>query len=113
MTNPVIAKTPTVAELMVTLAAVQTAIEALTVRVAAVEEAGKPVPKTDKEMTDDHARQILIGDCKDLKHNDAAKKLGLSYGQVYSCRGEYTFRHIHKELKARPEGFKNPWKKVA
>jgi hypothetical protein len=63
-----------------------------------------------KEMTDDHARQILTGDLKDKKHGDAAKTLGLSYGQVYSCRGQYTFKHIHKELTAK--GFKNPWVKA-
>ena len=65
--------------------------------------------KSQKEMTDEHARNILNGECKDLKHNEAAQKLGLSYGQIYSCRGEYTFRHIHKELQSK--GWVNPWKK--
>lgn len=63
-----------------------------------------------REMTDDDARRIMTGDLKDVKHKDAAAKLGLSYGQVYSCRGEYTFKHIHKELKG-VEGYKNPWVK--
>lgn len=63
-----------------------------------------------KEMTDADARSILNGDCKDLKHKDAAVKLGLTYGQVYSCRLEFTFKHIHKELKA--AGFKNGWIKA-
>lgn len=62
-----------------------------------------------KEMTDDDARRILNGDCKDLKHKDAAVKLGLSYGQVYSCRLGFTFKNIHKELKA--AGWANPWVK--
>jgi len=88
-------------------------IEALTARVAALEAAAKPTNKSDREMTDDDARRILVGDLKDTKHGDAAKTLNLSYGQVYSARGEYTFRHIHKELKARPEGFKNVWKKAS
>jgi len=63
-----------------------------------------------REMTDDDARRIMTGDLKDMKHKEAAAKLGLSYGQVYSCRGEYTFKHIHKELKG-TEGYKNPWVK--
>lgn len=63
-----------------------------------------------REMTDDDARSILTGELKDMKHKEAAAKLGLSYGQVYSCRGEYTFKHVHKELKG-VEGYKNPWVK--
>jgi len=63
-----------------------------------------------REMTDDDARRIMTGDLKDMKHKEAAAKLGLSYGQVYSCRGEYTFKHIHKELKG-TEGYKNLWVK--
>ena len=63
-----------------------------------------------REMTDDDARNILTGELKEMKHKEAAAKLGLSYGQVYSCRGEYTFKHIHKELKG-TEGYKNLWVK--
>lgn len=63
-----------------------------------------------REMTDDDARRIMTGDLKDIKHKEAAAKLGLSYGQIYSCRGEYTFKHIHKELKA-DAGYKNAWVK--
>jgi hypothetical protein len=62
-----------------------------------------------REMTDDDAKRVLNGDLKDEPHKAAAEKLGLSYGQVYSCRGEYTFKHILKALKA--EGFKNRWVK--
>lgn len=60
-----------------------------------------------KEMTDDDARRILTGDLADKKHKDAASALNLSYGQVYSCRGEFTFKHIHKEMKE--SGKINPW----
>ena len=63
-----------------------------------------------REMTDTDAYNILIGECKDMKHNEASKKLGLSYGQIYSCRGEYTFRHIHKKLQENKD-YKNVWKK--
>lgn len=62
-----------------------------------------------REMTDDDARRIMTGDLKDKKHNEAANMLGLSYGQVYSCRLGYTFKHIHKEMKE--AGTKSPFLK--
>jgi hypothetical protein len=63
-----------------------------------------------REMTDDDARRVLTGDLKAMKHKDAAAHLGLSYGQIYSCRLEFTFKHIHKEMK---EGkIANPWAKA-
>ena len=55
-------------------------------------------PSSTREMTDDDARRILTGDLKDLSHKAAAEELGLSYAQVYSCRGHYTFKHVHKEI---------------
>jgi len=56
-------------------------------------------PKSEREMTDDDARSILpLGEHAKLSHKDAAAKLGLSYAQVYSCRKEFTFKHIHKEV---------------
>lgn len=85
------------------------AILALQQQVAELQ-AARNTPKADSvEMTDDHARRVLDGDLKDKKHKDAAEALGLTYGQVYSCRLEFTFKGIHKELAAK--GFKNPWKK--
>jgi hypothetical protein len=65
--------------------------------------------KSDREMTDDDARRILSGDLATMKHKEVAEKLGLSYGQVYSCRLEFTFKHIHKEM--RDANVVNPWKK--
>jgi len=62
-----------------------------------------------REMTDDDAKRVLNGDLKDTPHKSAAETLGLSYGQVYSARGEYTFKHVLKALKA--DGFKNKWVK--
>lgn len=85
------------------------AIFELTARVKALEEVKTPTTSTGVEMTDDHARNVLDGECKAMKHKDAAQKLGLTYGQVYSCRGGYTFKGIHKELAA--AGWKNPWAK--
>jgi hypothetical protein len=69
-----------------------------------------PRNTAEREMTEEDAKRILTGDLKDAKHNEAAQKLGLSYGQVYSCRGEYTFKGVHKQLKE--QGFKNPWVKA-
>lgn len=62
-----------------------------------------------RNMVDDDARRVLTGDAKDLGHKEAAELVGLTYAQVYSCRLQYTFKHVHKDLKA--EGFKNPWSK--
>ena len=62
-----------------------------------------------REMTDDDARRILFGDLEDAKHKDAAGQLGLSYGQVYSCRLEHTFKHIHKHM--RENNIANRWVK--
>lgn len=63
-----------------------------------------------REMTDDDARRIMNGDLAQTKHKEAGEKLGLSYGQIYSCRLGYTFKAIHKELAA-VAGYKNPWMK--
>ena len=63
-----------------------------------------------REMTDEDARSVLNGIHKATSHRKAAEALGLSYGQVYSCRLQYTFKHIHKEL-SKVEGYKNGWVK--
>lgn len=87
-------------------------IKTMDERVTALEQQiTKPNNQSQKEMTDEHAYQILTGEYAQLKHNEAAQKLGLSYGQVYSCRGEYTFRHIHKKLMSQTPPWVNPWKK--
>ncbi len=54
-------------------------------------------PDSTREMTEDDARRILLGDFKDAAHKDAAKELGLSYGQVYSARKGFTFKGVYKE----------------
>lgn len=58
-------------------------------------------PKSDRVMTDDDARAVIYGEFKDLSHKDAAEKLNLSYGQVYSARKGFTFKPINKEAEAR------------
>jgi hypothetical protein len=88
------------------------AVAALTKRVEALEAklTRDRGPKSTKEMTDEDAFRVKFGDCKDMKPKDAAEKLGLSYGQVFSCRGGYTFKHVKAEWKkpeaAKPEAAK-------
>lgn len=89
-------------EMVVAILELQKQVAELTAKVNA-----QP-PKADSvEMTKDHAIRVLTGDLKDKKHKDAAEALGLTYGQVYSCRKEFTFKDVHKEL--RSTGFKNSW----
>ena len=72
-------------------------IELLTERVQKLEE--KRGPKSTREMTETDAKRILAGgDLVDFNHKDAAAELGLSYGQIYSCRGGYTFKKLHDEI---------------
>jgi hypothetical protein len=62
-----------------------------------------------REMTVADAERILTGDLKDASHKDAASTLGLSYGQIYSCRLEFTFKAVHKAMKS--AGQTNRWAK--
>lgn len=54
-------------------------------------------PESTREMTEEDARRILLGDLKTLTHKEAADKLGLSYGQIYSARKGFTFKHVYNE----------------
>lgn len=83
-----------------------TTVEALSTKVAELEakvaELSKPRdrgPKAEREMTEADAFRIKFGDLKDTKHKDAAEKLGLSYGQIFSCRGGYTFKQVKQDWK--------------
>ncbi len=58
-------------------------------------------PKSEKDMTEDDARKVMLGELKDASHKSAAETLGLSYGQVYSARKGFTFKSIYKEMKAK------------
>jgi hypothetical protein len=75
-----------------------------------VEGRNKSAP-TKRNMTDADARRCLVGDTKDLDHKEAAAAMGLTYAQVYSCRMQFTFKHVHKALK--DEGLFGPWNKQA
>ena len=54
-------------------------------------------PESTREMTEDDARRLLLGDLAAKNHKEAANDLGLSYGQVYSARKGFTFKGIYKE----------------
>jgi Arc/MetJ family transcription regulator len=76
-------------------------LAAATVRILALESANeaKAGPKSERAMTEDDARRILaLGDLEAAGHKEAAEKLNLSYGQIYSCRKGFTFKQIHKEV---------------
>lgn len=62
-----------------------------------------------RNMTDADAVRTLTGDVRDLGHKEVAEVIGLTYAQVYSCRMEYTFKHVHSVL--RKSGWVNPWAK--
>lgn len=99
-------------ELVTRLEAREVMIEALEARIAEMEPkvhaTNKSAPSK-RNMTDEDALVVLTGECKELTHKEAAEKVGLTYAQVYSARGEFTFKHVHKEL--RDKGWKNPWVK--
>ena len=54
-------------------------------------------PESTREMTEDDARRILLGDLAKVNHKEAAQTLGLSYGQIYSARKGFTFKSVYKE----------------
>jgi hypothetical protein len=92
-----------------TLAEITQLVADLQARVLVLETPKPKVSGSPREMTADDARLVLTGEHKDLKHQAAADLLGLSYGQIYSCRLEFTFKAVHKEMK--DAGIKNGWKK--
>lgn len=62
-----------------------------------------------RNMTDADAERVLVGDLVSMEHKDAAEVIGLTYAQVYSCRGGFTFKHVHKKL--RDSGAESQWVK--
>jgi hypothetical protein len=92
----------------------ETQIEERTTRIEMLEKlvlARNASAPTKRNMTDEDALKVLTGDLKDLSHKDAAEKAGLTYAQVYSCRLEFTFKHVHKDLRDNLADWKNPWSK--
>lgn len=89
-------------EMVIAIMALQAQVAELTAK--------QPAKANEKEMTDSDARSVLTGDHASKKHKEAASALGLTYGQVYSCRLGYTFKTIHKEVFVGE--VKNPWIKA-
>lgn len=58
--------------------------------------ATKKGPASTREMTAEDAERIINGDLSQMSHKAAAQELGLSYGQIYSARGGYTFKGIER-----------------
>ena len=78
---------------------------------AKIVELSTPAAKPEgKEMTDADAENCTYGATSALKHKEAAERLGLTYGQIYSCRLEFTFKNVHKVAKA--AGKKNTFVKA-
>mgnify|MGYP001248610302 CR=1 FL=1 len=94
-------------DLQVQLGEAALAISALNDRVAALEASTSTRqrgPKVERAMTDADAYRVKLGDLKDKSHKDAAAEIGLSYGQVFSCRGGYTFKHVKEDGKRNADG---------
>lgn len=88
-----IASLPDNANLKTVIAKVNEIIEALNAKPKTQRDRG---PDSTREMTEDDARRILLGDLATKSHKDAATELGLSYGQVYSARKGFTFKSVYK-----------------
>lgn len=101
-------ETLNIAPAKITLVQALEMIAALTVRVEALE-APKPSKASEKEMSEADAEAVTYGEFSALKHKEAAEKLNLTYGQVYSARLEFTFKGVHKA--AKDAGKKNIWVK--
>lgn len=90
-----------VAELMEVIGDLQKRVAQLEAKFEAKRDVGE------RKMTDEDAERILVGDLMKVKHKDAAEALHLSYGQVYSARLGFTFKHVVKRLK--DSGVKSDW----
>ncbi len=82
--------------LMADIKALTERVETLETKVANIKVRDRG-PASERAMTRDDAERVINGDLKDFKHKEAAKELGLSYGQIYSARGGYTFKDIKVE----------------
>lgn len=89
-------------ELVKAVAELSAKVEALEAKIAesATRDRG---PKSEKEMSEADAFAVKFGVHKDAKHKAAAEALGLSYGQVFSCRGGYTFKQVKADWKPKAE----------
>ena len=83
-----------------------TTIDELAARVKALESEVQDLksrsrggPKSDRPMTEMDAYRVKFGDLAKVNHKKAAEELDLSYGQVFSCRGGYTFKGVREGWK--------------
>lgn len=81
---------------MITLEALAARVTALESELAELKTRSRGGPKSDRPMTEMDAWRVKFGDLKDTNHKEAAKVLDLSYGQVFSCRGGYTFKGVRE-----------------
>ena len=79
---------------MTTLDELAARVKALESEVQDLKSRSRGGPKSDRPMTEMDAYRVKFGDLKDAGHKAAAKELDLSYGQVFSCRGGYTFKGV-------------------
>lgn len=102
--NAIESPAPVAAPVKMSMSELTAAVAALTARVEALESPVAGSSPAAKEMTDADAESVTYGDLAEKKHKDAAAELGLTYGQIYSCRKEFTFKAVHaaarKESKA-------------
>lgn len=56
-------------------------------------------PESTRDMTEEDAQRVMLGDLRTTSHKEAAKILGLSYGQVYSARFGHTFKGVYQEAR--------------
>jgi hypothetical protein len=96
-------------EELVAIAALEARISLLTEKVQMLEVklARNKSSALVRVMTDDDARLVLGEEFADLNHLDTAQRIGLTYGQVYSARKGFTFKHVARELKL--AGVKSKW----
>lgn len=87
------------AELIKTVAELQTRVAQLETQVTELSKPRDRGPKSSGEMTEEHAFRVKFGDMKSTAHKAAAEALGLSYGQIFSCRGGYTFKQVKEDWK--------------
>jgi hypothetical protein len=83
------------AELEIVVANLQSKVVELETKISTL--SVKKGPASTREMTIEDAEKILTGELREMSHKLAAEKLGLSYGQIYSCRGGYTFKNIARK----------------
>lgn len=88
---------------MATLDELLERVKSLEVEVKELKTRSRGGPKSDRPMNEQDAYRVKFGDLKDENHKAAAQALDLSYGQVFSCRGGYTFKSVREGWKPKPE----------